>query len=424
MIDTTELYEVKDGKLSCKFHAGQAKAWRSDKRFVFVIAGTQGGKTSFIPFWLDREIQRMGHGDYLAATASYDLFKLKFLPEMRHYFVDFMGWEESKSDRVLYRQYKPRMFDRIILRSASSEGGLESTTAKAAVLDECGQDDFRVGSWEAVLRRLSLARGRVLGATTPYNLGWLKTEIFDKWKAGDEDIAVVQFKSIQNPAFPREEYESAKKRLPTWKFEMFYNGNFTRPAGLIYEDVTDQHFIKRFVIPPHWERYVGVDFGAVNQAGIWVARDPDKDIFIVYRETLKSNYTTKEHCEMAKRNSKDENVVLFTGGAPSETQQRMDWSSNGINVLQPLIADVESGIDKVVQYIKEYRLYFFDDLPGIKDELGTYQREVDEQGNPTEKIKDKNEFHYLDCLRYVSSRLERTLQMATVTVTSNYAGRR
>lgn len=41
------LYSVEDGKLKLSLHPGQARAWRSDARFVFMLAGTQGGKTSF-----------------------------------------------------------------------------------------------------------------------------------------------------------------------------------------------------------------------------------------------------------------------------------------------------------------------------------------------------------------------------------------
>ena len=37
-----------------------------------------------------------------------------------------------------------------------------------------------VQSWEAVLRRLALYQGRVLGGTTLYNLGWLKQQIYDR----------------------------------------------------------------------------------------------------------------------------------------------------------------------------------------------------------------------------------------------------
>ena len=45
------LYEVdKANKIVRLFlHEGQARAWASEKRFSFMFAGTQGGKTSFLP---------------------------------------------------------------------------------------------------------------------------------------------------------------------------------------------------------------------------------------------------------------------------------------------------------------------------------------------------------------------------------------
>jgi hypothetical protein len=279
----TALYQINNGRLTVQPHAGQMAALDSTARFTFIIAGTQGGKTSLSPIWLHREIQTRGEGDYIAATATYDLFKLKFLPEMRNYF-ELFGWQYSPSEKVLTQEYKPRMFSRIILRSANAPGGLESATAKGAVLDECGQDDFRLESWEAVLRRLSLSQGRVLGATTPYNMGWLKSQIYDAWRNGDTDYKVIQFRSIMNPAFPVAEYERAKRTLPAWKFEMFYNGQFTRPAGLIYGDFTEANKIAPFKISEKWPRYLGVDFGAIHTAKLWAAQDPMTKFVYVYRE--------------------------------------------------------------------------------------------------------------------------------------------
>ena len=167
----TELLRMEGERLIVTPHAGQLQAWDSEKRFVFIVAGTQSGKTSYLPVWLDREIQRKGEGDYLAVTATYDLLKMKFLPELQAYFVRMFGWQESKAERTIYRQYKPRMFTRIVCRSADSEGGLESASVKGALFDECGQDSVKVGAWEALQRRLSLSQGRVLAGTTPYNLG-------------------------------------------------------------------------------------------------------------------------------------------------------------------------------------------------------------------------------------------------------------
>lgn len=413
MIDAPVVYKTDllhyDGrKLTITLHAGQTQAHDSKKKHIFIISGTQSGKTSYLPIWLDREIKLKGEGDYLAVTATYDLLKLKFMPELQNYFVYLFGWGESKSEKTIYRQYKPRMFTRIICRSADAEGGLESASAKGALFDECGQDGVKVSAWEALQRRLSLSQGRVLAGTTPYNLGWLKTQIFDKWRAGDPDIQVVQFKSTMNPTFPLAEYERARRTLPTWKFEMFYNGNFSRPAGMIYEDFSQNHIIPAFDIPLSWARYLGVDFGAVHTSKIFLAQDPQSKLYYLYRESLEGNKTTNEHVKGVKQYN--ENNLIARGGSGSENQQRLDWSASGLNVRKPPISDVEVGINKVIALLKESKLFVFDTCTGIIDEFGTYSRELDSNGQPTEKIKDKANFHRLDALRYVASGLGKTVR--------------
>ena len=280
-MQTNDLVSIQDGKAQLHLHQGQTKAWDSLQRFTFIIAGTQSGKTSFGPWWLWREIKHCGAGDYLAVTATYDLFKLKMLPDMQTVFTNYLaneGWIFQAADRVITDGKT-----RIILRSANAPGGLESATAKAAWIDECGQDDFRLDSWDAVQRRLSLAQGRVLGTTTPYNLGWLKTEVYDRWHRGDKDYQVIQFRSTMNPRFPIEEYERAKATLPDWKFQMFYNGQFTRPAGMIYDCFNnDLHIIKPFELNKKWPVYVGIDFGAMNMATVWIAEGIDKNAYYFF----------------------------------------------------------------------------------------------------------------------------------------------
>lgn len=307
-METTILHS--DGELH--FHAGQRAAWDSRARFTFMIAGSQSGKTSFGPWWLWREICERGRGDYLAVTASYDLFKLKMLPEMRHVFERACKWGRYWSgDKIIElcdtdgnfwaNRADDPMWGRIILRSANAEGGLESTTAKAAWLDECGQDDFALDAWQAVLRRLALNQGRVLGTTTPYNLGWLKTEVYDRWTANDADYNVVQFASTANPLFPPAEFERAKRTMQDWLFQMFYEGKLVRPGHLIYGCFTDVMVVDPFEIPPEWRRKVGVDFGGANQALLWMAEDPETGRWYVYDESIEGGMSTREHADKAKK---------------------------------------------------------------------------------------------------------------------------
>jgi hypothetical protein len=418
------LYEVVDGKVKLNLHAGQSRAWTSDKRFVMVIAGTQGGKTSFGPWWLNKEISLRGPGDYIAATSSFGLFKLKMLPEMRQVFEHVLGigryWSGDKiielADPVT-REFKAKrvddpMWGRIILRSAAAEGGLESATAKGAWLDELGQDDFPVSAWEAVLRRIALNRGRVLGTTTPYNLGWLKRLIVDPWKKGASDIDVIQFPSTMNPLFTEEEFESARGKLPEWKFRMFYMGEFSKPAGMIYSDFVDAyredggHLVKPFPLPSTWARTLGVDPGAVHTAKIWLAHDPREDVYYLYRSSLEGDKSTPEHVKDAVdlANANGEYINAWYVGAKAEKQVRMDYSAAGaIPVYEPPVADVEAGIDRVIQLFKERRLFIFDDCLGVLDEIARYSRETDEMGDVLEEIRNKKTFHHLDALRYAAA---------------------
>lgn len=402
-------------KYRLNLHRGQRQARQSKARFTFVLAGSQAGKTSFGPWWLADQVNRFGAGDYLAVTASYDLFKLKMLPEMRTVFEDTLRRGRYWSGERIIELAEPGkgfwakrtddpMWGRIILRSAQSPGGLESATAKAAWLDECGQDEFGLDSWEAIQRRLALHQGLVLGTTTLYNVGWLKAEVYDRWAEGDPDYRVIQFPSTLNPAFPPAEFERMRRTLPDWRFRMFYLGQFARPEGLIYGAFTDDMLEHPFPIPLDWPRVVGLDFGGANQALVWLAQDPE-GIWHLYDESLCGEKTTEEHAADAVQKAAGCEDVTFVGGSPGESQQRRDWRAAGVHVKQPPIKDLEPGIDRGIQLVKEGKFRLFRSCRGMRDELGTYRRKLDDAGKPTEDIVDKRTFHRLDAYRYAACQI-------------------
>ena len=439
------LVEIKEGgKLTLNFHSGQKRAWESKKRFVFVIAGTQSGKTCFGPWWLWREIKEKGPGDYLAVSPTYDLFNLKLLPEMLNVFENILKiGKYYPSARIIElinpltgdfhaKRASDKMYGRIILRSAEAGarhggagvGGLESATAQAAWLDECGMDTFSVEAWEAVLRRLALSEGRVLGTTTIYNHGWLKTEVYDRHQRGDPNIDVIQFESLMNPAFPRDEFTRAYETLPTWKFNLLYRGQYDRPAGMVYNEFDSGiHIVSDFEIPNNWTHYVGIDPGAIHTALIWLGKDEQQDRFYIYSESLEGDLTTKEHVERAKIHGNSNKVRKWVGGCKSEMQFRLDWQAEGIKVEEPRISDVEAGIDRVLSLLKERRLFVFASCRGIIDEFGRYSRKLNERGEPTEVIENKEQFHRLDALRYAVTAIDQPV-FATIPAAMMSVGRK
>lgn len=402
---------TRDGGMSLNFHAGQWQAWDSGKRFVIVLAGTQGGKTSFGPHWLYREIRQRGPGDYLVVTPTYPLLKLKALPEFLHIFQTLLKLgTHAKADKVFTfdamgerrtwgnEQETPT---RVIFGHAQDPESLESATAKAAWLDEAGQNKFKLASFEAIMRRLSLAQGRILITTTPYNLGWLKQLFWDMQQERD-DIDVIRFDSTQNPAFPVEEMERARRDLPRWKFDMFYRAIFTRPAGLIYDNFDEKaNVVRPFAIPDEWPRYLGLDFGGVNTAGVFLAHDVENDLYYLYREYLTGGKTAAQHAAALLAN--EPKTPVCYGGTKSEGQWRREFQVGGLTVREPPVSDVEVGIDRGYALLSKLRI--FNTCAGLLDELATYSRELDDMGEPTEKIADKNTFHRLDAYRYVATRL-------------------
>lgn len=399
-----------------------------------MIAGTQSGKTAFSPWWLWREIQSCGSGDYLAVNASYDLFKLKFLPEFLAVFEDILKtgryWAGDKiielrepiTGRFWATKSSDLMWGRIILRSANAEGGLESATAKAAVLDEPGHPDFSLTAWKAIRRRVAINEGRLLLTSTLYDLGWLKQQVIDRAEEGSQkqlyqlpngaeieltdnpqaNIGLVQFDSITNPEFPMGEYREAEATQPADEFMMFFRGRAGKLRSLIYDIFNALHQVKPFPIPSHWPKFAGIDPMGEYIAALWVAFDPEREVLHVYREYRGPfGATTAGHVAEIQKLCRSEQVLAWSGGGPSERQARLDWQAAGIPLQEPPISEVWSGIGRVYALLKQYQLFIHEDCEFILAELGQYQRKRDRAGELTDEIKDKEKFHMLDCLRYI-----------------------
>jgi hypothetical protein len=351
------------------------------------------------------KMQKSGYGDYLAVSSTFPLLEKKLQPVYIDFFEDTLGIGKFKAKKQVLEIDGGGIEGQIFFGSAKNPDSLESATALAAHLDEAGQDSFTKAAWEAVRRRLSRNQGDILISTTLYNWGWLKTDIYDQWLGGDKSINVIHFDSINSPGFSKIEWNRLKHELPPWKFDMQMRGRFTRPAGQIYSDFSNAHIIDPIPIPSTWNWHVGIDPGSVHTAVIWVAESPDH-IFYIARSYLDGGMTTKEHAAKAKKFEEFKHVVRWVGGAGNEQQFRDDWTAEGIHVREPEVRDVESGIDRVIRLFKEHRLFIMNSENGenqpLIDQIRSYSRELDDNGQPTDRIQAKHNQHFCDALRYVS----------------------
>ncbi len=381
--------------------------------------------TVFLPLWLWREITLRGAGDYGFISPTFTLMELKALPEFKRLFEETLRLGEyvgspvrkftvSEDGEIFLFGARQTVPTHVYFGYAENPDSLESSTYKAVVADEAGQKAFRRESYEALRRRLAIHEGRLCIATTPYMAtGWLKTEIFDRYKAGDPSVDLIQFTSLMNPVFPRDEYNWAQANLPPWRFALFYKGELSKPAGAIYDCFDPQkHTCPRFAIPADWPRWIGLDFGSVNTAAVFLAEE--KVMRSGSYVSTGRYFVYKTYGPFGSKTSAQHAAALIAGeprrptaigGSHQEAGWREAFASGGLAVQEPPVPDVEVGIDRVYAAIVSGNLTVFSDLHALLDDIGAYSREVDDMGTISDKIEDKSAWHRLDALRYVCTRL-------------------
>jgi len=290
-------------KFTYELHPGQVRAFDSEAQYVAMIAGTGGGKTWFGSIWLAREIKKDVKADYLAVAPTYPMLKDILLPRALEILNDWHGGTYKSMEKVYYLKGGGR----VLFRSADRPLSMEGVHVNAVWLDEAGQ--MRSEAWHVAQRRVGFHKGRILITTTPYFLNWLKTDIYDRWKEGDPAIDVIQFGTAENPYYPREQIEVARRTMPDWMFRMFYLGEFVKPEGLVYQDFdAGIHIIKPLELPSNWRRIIGMDFGYNNpMAAVWLAIDDDGNVY-AYREYYERRKLPQDVASDLARLSKGEQI--------------------------------------------------------------------------------------------------------------------
>jgi hypothetical protein len=302
-----------------------------------------------------------------------------------------------RTDKIIETKY-----GLIYLGSADNPDTMQGAAVKGYWLDEAGM--MGLLAYQTAEQRVAFHEGQVLITTTPYNRGWLLTEIASK-----NDLVNVHaeiWRSIDNPAFPKRRYELLRGKMAKHRFEMMFNAKFERPEGLIYASLNEEKcIVPRRRIPKEWFVYVGIDFGGVNTAALFVAEEPETGKLYAFREYLMGGKTAKEHAAEFARITEGYNVFKIVGGSKSEQQWRDEFISAGWFVEEPRISSVEVGIDRVIAQHNLDNLIYFDDLVLTLDDKRSYARKIDDSGLPTEAIADKERFHLLDAERYIVSEL-------------------
>lgn len=398
--------------MALKLHKYQAKVFDSKARFIGAISGIRGGKTTVGAAWLCQKIytdyQNGVRGDYLIVAPTNNVLSQATLPKFKEFFPSDWGtWKEQPKSyfQLNWNRRTPDGKDtkepcRIFVRSMDDPNAIEGMEALAIWADEVGF--MKDASWVALRGRTSITQAPILMTSTPYSMNWFYTQIYKKWKEGNEDYDVIQWGSAENPVFPRDEVEKARKELPKEIFERRYLGKFTRLEGLAYPEFDeDEHIVKPFPIPNKGLVFAGADFGYNNpNAVVYIWEDPETKIYYVFKEFYKSKVLLKDVAYSIQ--SVGPSYVLCDTQASQNIAELRRY--HGIRGIKEADKVKDIGIERIRNLLIEKRLKFFSTCTNTLEEIRAYHYAPPKiDGTSTEKLIDKYN-HAMDALRYAFSK--------------------
>lgn len=403
-----------------KFHPKQEEAYFSTSRFTAAIAGTGGGKTVLGPLWCAKEIHRIQSlpdrdkrpflGMVVAPT--YKVLSRATVPEL---IKTFKGTKlegtylEQKNLYIVPDKYyaDPKTGEKKILyggkiwcQGADNPGSLEGGQFDFIWADEGGQLKLMV--WVALQGRTGQKQAPIFITTTPYTKNWLVTEFYTRYLAGDKDYKVVQWSSKENPAYPDEEYERAKKSMSKNRGEMRYDGKLLFNEGLVYENFsnccvafTKDQYNDLLKSPG---RYIGgIDFGWNDPFCALVGLLDPMDVLWVFWERYISKRTIEEHASNLFK-PYGRSVTYFADHSPESIAK---LRAAGFEVRKATKA-ITPGIDAVNARINNGKLRIITNCcPALSTEGEVYTFPEDEETTGGENPNKECQDHAMDALRYL-----------------------
>lgn len=377
-----------------KLHKYQDEAIFSKERFKAIVAGLQSGKTIAGAVWTRMQFDEFPADTGLICAPTHKILEQSTLPKFFEINPDLKKYYH-KSDSCIEVPGRGVIY----IRSTENPNVIEGMTLRWIWADEAGQ--MKLDAWVNFQGRLSILQGSLFCTTTPYTMNWLYNDFYQQWKDGNENYRVIQYRSCDNPYFPKEEYERVKATMDGRTFRRRYDGMFEKMEGLVYEDfMPSVHVIDPIEIQ-FKEVIIGVDWGFTNEAAIAVIGITMANEYYLVDEYYQSGKVTSEIIERLKYFQKKYRVRFFYPD-PAEADRLEEMKRQGIFPREVLKNkdSVRRGIDAVRTLIRENRFFVFKHCIYTQDEISTYHYQDYREGKNEAEDPAKENDHLMDAIRY------------------------
>lgn len=255
-------------------------AYLDGKRKIVVSSGIRSGKSMTCAFIVLLELMSEGK-EILVISPSYSLTD-RVLDYVKQ-------WLAKLFSVPVNIQTKP--FPKIELNWSGGKSYVEGKSAEAEeqilgksydliVIDEASRIPRRIFE-QYLLPRISEKAGKLIMISTPFQKDWF----FEEFLKAKKDNAGFQFSSVENPFFPKTEYEKRKEELPKTIFDREFNAVFSDEITSIFPNAHEciSLSLPREAIEGHYH-YIGLDLAKEEDwTAIAVADSQTNEIVFITR---------------------------------------------------------------------------------------------------------------------------------------------
>jgi len=389
--------------LELEFHPKQGLAWKSKSKITLCCSGIQGGKTTVGALWAITQSTYCGKDDNaIIAAPTYKILNQSTLPT----FFKFAAGKGtySKVDSV----FKFKNGSTAYIRTSTDPFSVEGiTNVKWIWLDEAGMCKYMF--WINLEGRAARTGAPIMCTTTPYGINWPYQHLIKPFKSGERtDINYLEWLSVDNPTFPREEYDRQKQILDPRTFRRKYMGMSERMEGLVYE-LSDDNYAEHLPENIAIRYYAGVDWGfSEGHEFAILVRGITNDGFKYDVHELKAAKMDPQQQVMAcKALQKSYNIETFYCD-PARPDMIAALNKEGIRAIgfhvgkeayKPLLPSIQ----KHYELIKSGRYKIIkENCPNLLDEYETYHWPESKDGKEVKEVPVAVNNHILDAARYIT----------------------
>lgn len=406
-------------------HVNQQHILESNAKRKVIRAGRRSGKTVCSAIMAVKAFLAGKRVLYTAPTAEqvdtfwYEIKKAFSEP------INANVYAKNETEHIIEKRDTE---NRIQARTAWAADMIRGSYADLLIMDEyqlCNEDLWAVvgapmlldrdGSAVFIYTPPSLRSAGVSKARDPRHAAKMfkaaQADTTGRWQA-------FSFTSHDNPYISKEALAEIIKDMSkqSYRQEILAEDDEIQLSWLVYKAFNEAVCkVERFQIPDTWPRYSGHDFGSANPAALFYAQAKlplplgappymRPNDFVAYWEYLPgAGKSTAEHVEEFKRQIKGLSVVRSAGGSHQEDGERTGFTAHGWPIQEPVITSVKVQLDRVIGLMELNKLFVFKDMVNYLEELMNCLWVPDNEGKPTDKIKDEAKWHLCSAARYILS---------------------